>query len=119
MPSFLRLLSGVLGLAALAALSVLVATDLRAGFQPSPHHQHAGALALMLSGASFACQQLSCGRSWGRLRGVLLGVAFVLWGGEQYLPAGPAVTAIDCLVIVFFVADLGLMIWTQRWAPPP
>ncbi|HEX4645795.1 MAG TPA: hypothetical protein VH598_09320, partial [Verrucomicrobiae bacterium] len=55
--------------------------------------------------------QLSSGRRWNEvLKEVFLGVAFVLWGGEQFLPSSPWVTAMDSVVILIFVADLSFII---------
>jgi len=44
------------------------------------------------------------------LKGILLGLAFVLWGVEQYLRSGSGITAIDSVVITIFLAGLALMI---------
>jgi hypothetical protein len=100
-------------------LAWLLVPDLWIGFQPSPRHQEAGALTLMLVGSSFICVQWSTGgRLIERLKGFLLGLAFVLWGGEQFLPPGPAVTAIDSGVIAIFVVDLGLVIAGRLEVPP-
>jgi hypothetical protein len=111
MKAVFRPLSGVLFLLALIALAFLLISDLCVRLRLTAVHQRAGGLALMLAGASFVCLQLSTGaRRADVLKGILLGLAFVLWGGEQYLPPGPWVTAIDSVVIVIFVADLGLVI---------
>jgi hypothetical protein len=106
-----RTLSGAFFGFALAALAWLLLTDLWAGFHPSPGHQRSGALALIFVGVSFLCLQIGEGGRWKEmLKGLLLGLAFVLWGGEQFLPPGSAVTAVDSLVIAIFVVDLGLVI---------
>ena len=107
----LRPLSGLLFLAALVALAVLLFSDSWHHFRPAGRHQQAGALALMLVGASFVCVQLDTrARPITKLKRVLLGLAFVLWGGEQFLPQGQLVTAMDGAVITFFVVDIGLVI---------
>jgi hypothetical protein len=111
MKKFLRMLCGVFFMAAVGALSWLLLPDLWENFQPSPRHAQAGALALMLVGLSFICLQLgSVERRRETLKRLLLGLAFVLWGGEQFLPPGPAATAVDSAVIAIFVIDLGLVI---------
>jgi hypothetical protein len=118
MKRWLRTFSGVLFVLALVALAWLLLPDLWASFHPSVRHQHSGALALMFVGSSFICLQFGVGGSWkGMLKGLLLGLAFVLWGGEQFLPAGAAVTAIDSAVIAIFVVDLGLVIAGHLGAP--
>jgi hypothetical protein len=107
----LRPLSGLLFVSALVALVMLLTFDSWYHFQPTAHHQKTGAFALMLVGASFICLQLNA--STGRtemLKGVFLGLAFVLWGGEQFLPPGSFVTVVDSTVITIFVADLGWVI---------
>ena len=107
----LRALGGILFLLALIALAVLLLPDLWIKFQPTDRHQQAAALALLFVGASFVCLQFSTGGSWkDKIKGILLGLAFVLWGSEHYLPAGVWVTATDTAVIAIFVGDLGLVI---------
>jgi|HubBroStandDraft_1064217.scaffolds.fasta_scaffold1085009_1 hypothetical protein len=106
-----RALSGVLFLLALVALVYLLISDIWLRFLITPRHLRAGGLALMLAGASFIFLQLGTGaRLRDTLKGVLLGLAFVLWGGVQFLPPGPWVTAVDNFVIATFVIDLGLVI---------
>ena len=70
-----------------------------------------GALPLILIGLSYISFQLSAerGRSE-RAKGLLLGLAFVLWGTEQLLPPSAWVTVMDNLVITIFVVDLALII---------
>lgn len=66
---------------------------------------------MIFVGLSFVCTQLSADSRWNeKLKGILLGMAFALWGGEQYLAPGALVTAVDSLVVTIFVADLGLVI---------
>lgn len=114
MPQFqklFRLLSGILSVSALVALAMLLSYDSWYHFQPTAHHQKIGAFALMLVGGSFICLQIhaSAGRAE-KFKGVLLGLAFVLWGGEQFLPPGTFVTAFDSVVITIFVADMAWVI---------
>lgn len=70
-----------------------------------------GALPLILIGLSYMSFQLSVelGRSE-KAKGLLLGLAFVLWGTEQLLPPSAWVTVMDSLVITIFVVDLALII---------
>jgi len=111
MKKLFRLLSGFLFLLALIALGFLGLSDLWLRFQATIGQQRAGALALIFVGASFICLQLSADLRRKEMgKGILLGLAFILWGGEQFLPPGAAVTAIDCAVITIFVVDLGLVI---------
>ena len=111
---FSRSLSGLLFAGALGALVLLLSCDIWHRFLPTVLHQKTGALALILVGISFICLQPSeAADRMGLLKGVLLGLAFVLWGGEQFLPAGAIVTAVDSVVITIFVVDLGLVILSR------
>lgn len=111
MPKLFRGLSVACCLAALAALAILLISDGMHRLTFTPIHQQAGALALMLIGSSYIGLQLSLKRRWSEmLKGILLGTAFLLWGGEQLLPASRLVTAMDTAVVTIFVLDLGLII---------
>jgi hypothetical protein len=104
-------LSGILFIAAMVALVTLVVPDMWTGFQPSVRHQRAGAFALVFVGLSFLCLILARrARCSQQLKGLLLGLAFVLWGAESFLSTGAATTAMDAAVIAIFVLDLGLVI---------
>jgi len=117
--SLLRMLSSALFLSALASVAWLLASGVWFGFQPTRQHRHAGALALILIGASFVCAQLGSARRWSdRLKGILLGTAFALWGCEQYLAPGALVTAVDSLVVTVFVVDLALVIFSAPSGAP-
>jgi hypothetical protein len=119
MKTTLRVVSYLVALFAFVALARLLLLDLRDGFRPSDGPQRAGSLALIFIGASFLLLQLANGRGWDRLKGIFLGLAFVLWGGEHFLPPGVPVGAVDFVVVAIFVVDLGLMIRTQLAAGPP
>ena len=107
-----RWLSILLFLLALLGIVTLLAGDGWHRLQLTALHQRAGAGSLMLIGASYMCLQLSWPRRWLELiKGVLLGVAFVLWGGELFVPPGALVTAMDSLVVTIFVVDLSLIIY--------
>jgi len=117
--TLLRILSALLASIALIALARLLFADLRAGFLPSGDQQRAGSWALIFVGASYICLQLAGGIGIrDRLKGFFLGLAFVLWGGEHFLPGGAPVGAVDFLVVAIFVIDLGLMIRAQLAAGP-
>jgi hypothetical protein len=119
MKIILRVLSSFLAVFALVALARLLLVDLKAGFLPSGDQQRASAWALIMIGAAFILVQLASGAAArDRLKGILLGLAFILWGGEHYLPPGAPVIAVDFLVISIFVVDLGLMVRAQLAAEP-
>ena len=89
----------------------LVVFDALNHLRLTPVHQRTGALSFMLIGVSYISLQLSTGRRWREMfKGVLLGIGFFLWGCEQFMPPGPLVTMMDCLVVLIFVSDLGLII---------
>jgi hypothetical protein len=117
--SLLRILSTALFLSALASVACLLACDIWFRFEPTRQHRHAGALALILIGASFVCSQLGAARQWSdRLKGILLGTAFALWGCEQYLARGALATVVDSLVVTVFVVDLALVIFSGPSGAP-
>jgi hypothetical protein len=119
MKSMLHTLAKTLFCFALVTLAWLLVPDLWNSFHPSLRHQQAGALALIFVGSSFICIQLSATKRLKEtFKGVLLGLAFVFWGGEQFMPPGAAVTAMDSVVIAIFVLDLGLVIAGHFGSPP-
>lgn len=114
MKKLLRGGSALLFLLALAGITLLWESDARHAFRLTLLHQQVGAWALILIGSSYILLQLALGRRGSEaLKGIALGTAFVLWGGEQFLAPGPAVTAIDSVVITIFVVDLSLIVIGQ------
>ncbi|HVU32023.1 MAG TPA: hypothetical protein VHE61_01215 [Opitutaceae bacterium] len=106
-----RLLSLVLAALALSSTAIMVVGDTRHSFAPSSFHAQVGAFALMFVGVSYILAQVTRRVSIGeRLRAMLLGGAFVLWGAEQFLQPGKLVTILDIAVIGIFVVDLFLII---------
>ncbi len=106
-----RGICAALFLLALLDVALLLILDVLNRLRLSPVHQQTGALAFILIGSSFISLQLSSGRRWNEiLKEVLLGMAFVLWGGEQFLASSPLVTILDSLVVLIFVCDLSLII---------
>jgi hypothetical protein len=111
MTKLLRSLSLFLMLLAVLGIIALLTSDVSHGFRLASFHQQAGAMALILIGTSYISLQLSAKRRWKeKLKGVSLGLAFALWGSEQFLPASRVVTLMDSAVITIFVVDLGLII---------
>jgi hypothetical protein len=112
------------GLALLAAslvtVGILAVTDVANGFRSSKLHSDLGALALITIGASYVCLQVISRRPRRALvKGIILGTAFVLWGIEQFLPAGRWTTAMDTAVIVIFVVDMGMVLMDGPERPLP
>jgi peptidoglycan/LPS O-acetylase OafA/YrhL len=107
----LRSLSALLLVSALAGLAALLVFDAFNHLRLTPFHQRTGALSFMLIGASYISLQLATRRQWNeKLKGILLGTGFFLWGCEQFVPPGPLATVMDSLVVLIFVSDLGLVI---------
>lgn len=106
-----RWFSVALFVLALAGVTTLWITDAFRSFQPGLSHQHTGAFPLMLIGVSYISFQLYArSKPADTIKGILLGLAFVLWGAEQLLPPAPMVTAMDGVVISIFVIDVALII---------
>jgi hypothetical protein len=111
MATVLRWLTLFLMVSALAAIVALLIADAREQLHLSELHRRAGALAFMFIGASYISVQVSHRRPWLEIfKPVLLGVAFLFWGWEQFLASSPWVTAMDAVVVLIFVADLSLII---------
>jgi FtsH-binding integral membrane protein len=114
----MRWLSASLCVFALLAVSVLLISDLFNDLRLSSLHQQTGALAFILIGAAFVVLQF-CSRKPLRenLKELLVGIAFLLWGSEQFLPSSRWVTAIDVVVVLIFVVDLSLIIFQRIRRP--
>ncbi len=111
MTNLLRWLSVIFFVLALGSIGILLIFDMVNHLQFGFIHQRAGALSLMLIGTSYISLQFSLKRGWDEmLKGLLLGIAFLLWGGEQFVPSGPLMTTMDSIVITIFVVDLSLII---------
>ena len=89
-----------------------LASDVWHGLHPYKTHQTIGAFALIFIGVSYVFLQLSLKRErLEMVQGLLLGLAFILWGSEQLLPPRRLSTLMDALVVSIFVVDLGVIIW--------
>jgi hypothetical protein len=107
----LRSLSALCFLSALVALAILLISDISSQLDWTSVHHHAGSLAFILIGASYVILQFHPRRRFKEiLKGLPLGVAFLLWGFEQLLPPSRWVTLMDTLVVLVFVTDLGFII---------
>jgi hypothetical protein len=96
---------------ALLGIAAVLCSDGWSHLKYSSTHQLMGALPLIAIGLAYVAFQLGAGRCRGeKAKGMLLGLAFVLWGGEQFLPPSAWVTVLDDFVITIFVVDLALII---------
>ena len=104
--------------AALVTIGILVVTDVAHGLGPTILHSRLGAVALILVGSSYVSLQIISRRPRNEfVKGILLGSAFALWGGEQLLPASRWTTAMDTAVVAIFVVDLGKIIFDELRRP--
>jgi hypothetical protein len=72
------------------------------------------ALPLLLAGTSYlVLQAILRPPPLELLKRVMLGIAFLLWGVVQLMPASDLATELGNVVIALYVIDLGLIIWTD------
>jgi len=91
---------------------VLIGTDIFHGFSVSMLHQRLDSWPLIMIGLSYITLNLSANHSRSdRIKAILLGVAFLLWGGEQLLPSSRIVTLMDEGAVTIFVVDVSFIIW--------
>lgn len=69
---------------------------------------------LLLAGSSYLVSQaILRPRALELVKRLMLGMAFLLWGVVQLMPASYLATEVGNLVIALYVVDLGLIIWTD------
>lgn len=106
-----RAITALLFILALVSIIALLSSDALHHLRYSVTHQRTAAVPLILIGLSYISLQFSARRQRAeRVKGILLGVAFVLWGAEQLLPPTSLVTVMDASVVTIFVVDLSLII---------
>lgn len=72
------------------------------------------ALPLLLAGSSYiVLQAILRPPPLALMQRMMLGVAFLLWGVVEVMPVSDLATALGNVVIVLYVVDLGLVIWTE------
>jgi len=111
MAKILRWFSCICFSLALLSVATLLFSDVFHHLQYTSIHQQLGALPLILIGLSYISFQLSIKHQRAeKVRGLLLGLAFVFWGSEQLLPPSSWVTVMDSFVITVFVVDIAFII---------
>jgi hypothetical protein len=107
-------LSTLFFILALAGVVVLVATDVLHHYDVSLLHQHLDSVPLTMIGLSCITMHLgsNCNRAE-KLKGVFLGIAFLLWGGEQLIPPSRLATFMDEGAVAIFVIDVSFVIWSR------
>ena len=69
------------------------------------------AFPLIFVGISYGCLQFTLPRSWKEfVLSLSVGVAFILWGSEQFVPNPEYVSLIDDVVVFLFVLDLSIVV---------
>ena len=111
---FLYALSLLFFVLALAGVAALIGSDIFHGFNVSVLHQRLDAWPLIMIGLSYITLQLAAGHKGAdRIKGIFLGVAFLLWGAEQLFPPSRLVTFMDEGAVTIFVVDVSLIIWSH------
>jgi len=112
--------SGLLFAASLTRLIVLGWTDLQRGLPFDSEHLKMVSPPILLIGVAFIALQLGFDQPWSkRLKGILLGLAFAIWGSETYLPVAGLVTVLDDIAMSIFVIDLGIVICGEVFKKHP
>jgi hypothetical protein len=104
--------------ASLTGIAVLLVSDIRHHLALNLLHQRLDAWPLVAAGLSYICLQFASRLSASdRVKGVFLGIAFLLWGGEQLLPSSRLVTVMDEGAVTIFVIDITSIVWARLSEP--
>lgn len=96
-------------LAFFGGLLLLLEDALLPLFPHLPHAPVSAAPLLLMGTASLVFQRLLRPKPLDLLKAMLVSLAFLLWGIDQFLPLGWGATSLGDLVIVLYVLDLGWM----------
>jgi hypothetical protein len=109
----LRLVSAATVGLAISTAVIVVALRLIHWFQPAlVPWTLKSAVPLMLIGISFASMQFVLPRTRAQiLLSLIVALAFILWGAEQFVSNRTVVSLIDDIVVFLFVLDLSLVIY--------
>jgi hypothetical protein len=109
--SLLVTLSRIFFILAIVGIAVLLTVDFFHHYDFTLLHERLDSWPLIMAGLSYVTLQLARRRKLGdRIKGIALGLAFVLWGGEQLLPPSRLVTVMDEGAVTIFVVDVSLII---------
>lgn len=115
----LRALSRLFFILALAGIAVLLGTDIVQHFRYTDLHARLDAWPLIAVGLSYITLQIASDHSPAdRAKGIFLGIAFLLWGGEQLIDRSRIATLMDEGAVTIFVIDVSLIIWSRLTARP-
>lgn len=107
-------LSTLFFILALGGIFMLIATDILHRLSFSPFHQRLDSWPLMMIGLSYITLQLAVSHDRSdQIKGIFLGIAFLLWGGEQLIPPSWLTTLMDEGAVTIFVVDVSVIIWSR------
>jgi peptidoglycan/LPS O-acetylase OafA/YrhL len=108
----LRVTSVIALVLAVFSAVILATLGLVRCFQPNlPPWTLKSAMPLILIGIAFAAIQFVVRRTRAQiLLGLMVAVAFILWGSEQFVSDQAIASLIDDLVVLLFVIDLSIVI---------
>ena len=108
----LYVLSAICFIMALGGDVVLMASDILHHYAFSSLHGQLDSWPLIMVGSSYIFAQLAKKRNRvDQIKGIFLGVAFLLWGGELLIPPSWKTTVMDEGAVTIFVIDLSFIIW--------
>jgi len=116
---FFRLFCAILAALALSTALIVGALRVVHCFRPALFLLPVkSALPLIFIGVAFACYQFAIPRTLSQIAlGLMVSLAFVMWGSEQFLSNPPIVALIDDMVVLLFVLDLCIVMY--RHLKPP
>ena len=108
----LRVVSAIsFGLAISSACVVLILDGLHLAGPDLLPWRLKSAFPLIFVGISYGCLQFTLPRSWKEfLLSLSVGVAFIMWGAEQFVPDKALASLMDDVVMFLFVLDLSIVI---------
>jgi hypothetical protein len=111
----LRVVSGItLGLAFSFAVITVIAHLIHWFYPTLFAWKLKSAVPLILIGVSYCSLQIALPRTLAQhLLGLIVGIAFMLWGAEQFLSNQAIVALVDDIVVCLFVSDLSVVIYRR------
>jgi hypothetical protein len=100
-----------LGVTTLASVLVLLASDALPKLFPTGAHRNLGALPLALIALAYLVYQTIRRPGFAEVfKAVLLAIAFLFWGANQFWPEAAAATLFNDIAIALFVLDVFFVI---------
>jgi hypothetical protein len=111
----LRIISAITMVLAISSAILLLALRILHCWQPHLFPWTLkSAIPLILIGIAFASFQFVVSRTRAQIvLGLMVALAFILWGAEQFVPNSVIVSFMDDVVVFLFVLDLGMVIYGQ------